>query len=34
VPKKTKSFSPYFTEADANQVRAAVQEAGHLESLS
>jgi hypothetical protein len=34
VPKKNKSFSPYFTESDADQVRAAVQEAGHLEGYA
>ncbi|WP_461165345.1 ParB family protein [Arthrobacter sp. R4-81] len=34
LPKKNKSFSPYFTEADADQVRAAVQEAGHLEGYA
>ena len=34
MPKKNKSFSPYFTEADADQVMAAVQEAGHLEGYA
>lgn len=34
LPKKNKSFSPYFTETDADQVRAAVQEAGHLEGYA
>lgn len=34
MPKKNKSFSPYFTEADADKVRAAVQEAGHLEGYA
>lgn len=34
VPKKSKSFSPYFTETDADQVRAAVQEAGHLQGYA
>jgi hypothetical protein len=34
VPKKNKSFSPYFTEEDANQVRAAFEAAGHLEGYA
>jgi DNA-binding CsgD family transcriptional regulator len=34
VPKKNESFSPYFGGADADQVRAAVQEAGHLEGYA
>ncbi|MFJ6272319.1 hypothetical protein ACIQG8_20295 [Pseudarthrobacter oxydans] len=34
MPKKNKSFSPYFTESDADQVRAAVQEAGHFEGYA
>jgi hypothetical protein len=34
VSKKNKSFSPYFTETDADQVRAAVQNVGHLEGYS
>lgn len=34
LPKKTKSFSPYFTETDADQVRAALQEAGHHEGYA
>ncbi len=34
MPKKNKSFSPYLTESDADQVRAAVQEAGHLEGYA
>ncbi|MGY2747637.1 hypothetical protein ACVWZ8_004819 [Arthrobacter sp. UYCu723] len=29
--KKLKSFSTYFTEADADQLRAAFAAAGHLE---
>lgn len=29
--KKNRSFSPYFTESDAQQVRAAPLAAGHLE---
>lgn len=32
--KKHKTFSPYFTEEDANQVRAAFQATGHLEGLA
>lgn len=31
IPKKTKTVSPYFTEDDADQIRAAVQAIGHLE---
>lgn len=31
IPKKTKTISPYFTEDDADQIRAAVLEVGHLE---
>ena len=31
IPKKTKSVSPYFTEDDADQIRAAVLAVGHLE---
>ena len=34
MPKKNKSFSPYFTEDDANQIRAAFQAAGHLEGYA
>lgn len=31
VGKRTKSFSPYFTDEEAEQVRAAFLAAGHLE---
>ncbi|MBD1540613.1 hypothetical protein HC749_20940 [Arthrobacter sp. S13_S34] len=31
IPKKTKTISPYFTEDDADQIRAAVHAVGHLE---
>jgi hypothetical protein len=34
VDKKNKSFSPYFTESDAGQVRAAFLAAGHLEGYA
>ena len=34
MPKKNKSFSPYFTEEDANQIRAAFQAAGGLEGYA
>lgn len=31
---KKKSVSPYFTEADADQIRAAVKAVGHLEGYA
>ncbi|MEO5315534.1 hypothetical protein PV772_15695 [Pseudarthrobacter sp. CC12] len=31
IPKKTKTVSPYFSEDDADQIRAAVQAVGKLE---
>lgn len=31
IPKKSKTVSPYFTEDDADQIRAAVQAVGELE---
>jgi hypothetical protein len=31
---KKKSVSPYFTETDADQIRAAVQAVGHLEGYA
>lgn len=34
IPKKTSTVSPYFTEADADQIRAALQAVGHLEGYS
>jgi hypothetical protein len=34
MDKKNKSFSPYFTEPDAQQVRAAFLAAGHLEGYT
>jgi hypothetical protein len=34
VDKKNKSLSPYFTEPDAQQVRAAFLAAGHLEGYT
>lgn len=34
IPKKTKSVSPYFTEEDADQIRAAVNAVGHLEGYA
>ncbi|KRE60561.1 hypothetical protein ASG92_21690 [Arthrobacter sp. Soil736] len=34
MDKKNKSFSPYFTESDAEQVRAAFLAAGHLEGYA
>ncbi len=34
IPKKTKTVTPYFSEADADQIRAAVQEVGHLEGYA
>ena len=34
VPKKTKTVSPYFTETDAEQIRAAVRAVGHLEGYA
>lgn len=34
VPKKTKTVTPYFTEGDADQIRAAVNAVGHLEGYA
>lgn len=34
MEKKNKSFSPYFTDTDAQQVRAAFQAAGQLEGYA
>lgn len=34
MPKKDKSFSPYFTEEDANQVRAAFEAVGRMEGYA
>lgn len=34
LPKKTKSVSPYFTEEDADQIRAALNAVGHLEGYA
>jgi len=34
IPRKTKTVSPYFTEDDADQIRAAVQTVGHLEGYA
>ncbi len=34
MDKKSKSFSPYFTESDAQQVRAAYLATGHLEGYA
>lgn len=34
IPKKTKSVSPYLTEEDADQIRAAVNAVGHLEGYA
>lgn len=34
IPKKTKTVSPYFTEDDVEQIRAAVQAVGHLEGYA
>lgn len=34
MDKKNKSFSPYFTERDAEQVRAAFLAAGYLEGYT
>jgi hypothetical protein len=34
IPKKTKSVSPYFTEDDADQVRAVVNAVGRLEGYA
>ena len=34
MDKKNKAFSPYFTEPDAEQVRAAFLAAGHLEGYT
>jgi hypothetical protein len=32
--RKKKTVSPYFTEADADQIRAAVKAVGHLEGYA
>lgn len=34
IPKKTKTISPYFTEADTDQIRAALKAVGHLEGYA
>lgn len=34
IPKKTKSVSPYFTEDDADQIRAALNAVGRLEGYA
>lgn len=34
VPKKNKTVTPYFTEEDVNQIRAAVDAVGHLEGYT
>lgn len=34
IPKKNKTVSPYFTEEDTDQIRAALKAVGHLESYS
>jgi Centromere-binding protein ParB C-terminal len=34
IPKKSKTVSPYFTEEDADQIRAAVQAVGEFEGYS
>jgi hypothetical protein len=34
IPKKNKTVTPYFTEEDANQIRAAVDAVGHLEGYA
>lgn len=34
MARKSKSFSPYFTETDADQVRAAFQATGRLEGYA
>ncbi|MFJ6376301.1 hypothetical protein ACIQH9_11325 [Pseudarthrobacter oxydans] len=34
VPKKNKTITPYFTEEDADQIRAAVNAVGHLEGYA
>ncbi|MFJ5699971.1 hypothetical protein [Arthrobacter sp. NPDC093139] len=34
MSKKKKSVSPYFTETDADQIRAAVKAVGHLEGYA
>jgi hypothetical protein len=34
IPKKNKTISPYFTEEDANQIRAAVDAVGQLEGYA
>lgn len=34
VPKRTKTVTPYFTEGDADQIRAAVNAVGHLEGYA
>jgi ribosomal protein S13 len=31
IPRKTKTISPYFTEEDVDQIRAAIQAVGKLE---
>jgi|GEM_PF-1535058 hypothetical protein len=34
IPKKTKSLSPYFTEEDVDQIRAALNAVGRLEGYA
>ena len=34
IPKKNKTVSPYFTEEDANQIRAAVDAVGAFEGYA
>ena len=34
IPKKNKTVSPYFTEEDANQIRAAVNAVGQFEGYA
>ncbi|WP_240484368.1 ParB family protein [Pseudarthrobacter sulfonivorans] len=34
IPRKTKSVSPYFTEEDTDQIRAALNAVGHFEGYA
>lgn len=34
IPKKTKSLSPYFTEEDVDQIRAALNAVGRLQGYA
>jgi hypothetical protein len=34
IPKKTKTVTPYFTEEDADQIRAALKVVGNLEGYT